>query len=197
MHFISHCQKYFYGLLPFLTWGNLLVSMKIYLLVISGQIICWISGHIQRSFNEYIYMNENLFKWMDIPYLICSANTALYFKMRFIFSWKPTSLIKWYKYYSSCSCMWNLDNEWGQRYSSIINKYNIKIVGTLNMIIKTIYFTILGLRTKYNIITKTGFGIELLQCEEDLCKSKSYTSCFILAMRNKTLVSRTTSKMTH
>ena len=64
---------------------------------------------------------------------------------------------------------------------------------TLNMIIKTIYFTNLG--TKYNIITKTGFGIELLQREGDLCKSTSYAACFIyfLAMRNKTLVSRTTS----
>ena len=76
--------------------------------------------------------------------------------------------------------MWNLDNEWGQRYSSIINKYNIKIVGTLNMIIKTIYFTILGLRTKYNIIKKTGFGIELLQCEGDLCKSKKLYSMFYI-----------------
>ena len=54
------------------------------------------------------------------------------------------------------------------------------------MIIKTIYFTNLGLRTKYNIITKTGFGIELLQREGDLCKSTSYAACFILAMRNKT-----------
>ena len=56
-----------------------------------------------------------------------------------------------------------------------------------------------GIENKYDIITKMGFGIELLQCEGDLCKSTSYTACFIyfLAMRNKTLVSRTTSKMTH
>ena len=65
--------------------------------------------------------------------------------------------------------------------------------------IETIYFTNLGLRTKYDIITKMGFGVELLQCEGDLYKSTSYTACFIyfLAMRNKTLESRTPSKMTH